>query len=124
VDCLPYEVIALGTRTVGEVNTIVDNPNHDLLPGVTVNATIVSKVVNDATSVPKAALHNIRGENGVYKVDGDHLRWTPVRPGPSDISNVEILSGVSAGDRVADRVVEPSDAELKDGLRVKLSGNP
>lgn len=124
VDRLPSEVIALGTRTVGEVNTIVDNPNHDLLPGVTVNATIVSKVVNNATSIPKAALHNIRGQSGVYKVEGDHLRWTPVKPGPSDITNVEILSGVGTGDRVADRVVEPSDAELKDGLRVKLSANP
>jgi HlyD family secretion protein len=124
IDRLPTQVIALGTRTVGEVITIVDNPNHDLLPGVTVNATIISKVVNDASSVPKAALHNIRGENGVYKLDGDHLRWTRVKPGPSDITNVEILSGVNTGDKVADRVVEPSDAELKDGLRVKLSSNP
>jgi multidrug efflux pump subunit AcrA (membrane-fusion protein) len=120
VDRLPSQVIALGTRTVGEVATIVDNPNHDLLPGVTVNATIVSRIVKNALSVPKAALRSLRGETGVYQVTGDHLRWTPVKAGPSDINNVAILSGVSDGDKVADRVVDPSDAELKDGLRVKV----
>jgi len=119
VDRLPSQVIALGTRTVGEVTTIVDNPNHDLLPGVTVNATIISRVVKDAVSVPKAALRSMQGETGVYQVAGDRLKWTPVKAGPSDINNVEILSGVSVGEKVADRVVDPQDAELKDGLRVK-----
>ena len=33
VNKLPTEVIALGTRTVGEVTTVVDNPGHDLLSG-------------------------------------------------------------------------------------------
>jgi len=121
VDRLPSQVIALGTRTVGEVATIVDNPNHDLLPGVTVNATIVSRVVKDAVSVPKAALRSLHGETGVYQLAGDRLRWTRVKAGPSDINNVEILSGVSDGDKVADRVVDPSDAELKDGLRVQVA---
>jgi HlyD family secretion protein len=119
VDHLPTQVIPLGTRTVGEVATLVNNPNHDLLPGVTVNATIVSRVVNDATSIPKAALRSMHGQPGVYKLVGDRLQWTPVKPGASDITNVEILAGLNRADKVADRVVEPADAELKDGLRVK-----
>ena len=52
VDRLPTEVVAQGTRTVGEVTTIVENPNHDLLPGVTVNARVVSAVVKDAPAIP------------------------------------------------------------------------
>jgi len=123
VEKLPTEVIALGTRTVGEVTTVVDNPNHDLLPGVTVNATITSKLVNNALSIPKAALRTVRGTNGVYRLHGDTLVWTPVRAGASDVNNVEILSGLQQSDRVADRVVEPSDAEIRDGLRVKAAGN-
>lgn len=123
VDHLPSEVIALGTRTVGEVTTIVDNPDHDLLPGVTVNVIIISSVVKDATSVPKAALRSMHGENGVYKLSGDHIEWAPVKVGASDINNVEVLSGVGAGDKVADRVVDPSDAELKAGMRVKPQFN-
>jgi RND family efflux transporter MFP subunit len=119
VDKLPTQVTALGTRTVGEVTTIVDNPNHDLIPGVTVNATIISKVVPDALAIPKAGLRVIQGVNGVYKLQGDHLQWTPVKPGVSDINNVQILEGLNQGDKVADRVVEPSDAEIQNGMRVK-----
>ena len=119
VDKLPTEVIALGTRTVGEVTTIVDNPHHDLLPGVTVNAIIVSQVVSDALSIPKAALRNVGGTSGVYKLQGDSIIWTPVQTGISDINNVQILSGLRQGDRVADRVISPSDAEIKNGMRVR-----
>jgi HlyD family secretion protein len=116
---LPTEVIALGTRTVGEVTTIVENPNHDLLPGVTINATIISRVVKDALSIPKAALRTITGSNGVYRLNGASLAWTPVKAGISDINNVQILSGLERGAKVADRVIEPSDAELKNGMRVR-----
>jgi HlyD family secretion protein len=119
VDKLPTQVVALGTRTVGEVTTVVNNPNHDLLPGVTVNATIISKVVKDALSIPKAALRSIRGTSGVYQLKGSFLTWTPVQTGISDVNNVQILGGLQKGDKVADRVVEPSDAEIRDGLRVR-----
>jgi HlyD family secretion protein len=123
VDQLPSQVVALGTRTVGEVTTIVENPNHDLLPGVTVNATIISKVVKDAASIPKAALRTIRGDTGVYKLSGDHLAWTAVKAGVSDISNVQVVSGLSAGDKVADRAENPPDAEIRDGMRVRVAGD-
>lgn len=116
---MPSEVIALGTRTVGEISTVIDNPDHDLLPGVSVNVLIISKVVKDAISIPKAALRTIRGVNGVYRLNGDVLSWRPVTTGVSDVNNVQVLSGLANGDRVADRVIEPSDAEIRDGLRVK-----
>jgi RND family efflux transporter MFP subunit len=119
VERLPTEVIALGTRTVGEVTTMVDNPGHDLLPGVSVNATIVSQVVKDALSIPKSALRTIRNTNGVYELAGSSVVWTPVRTGISDVNKVQILSGLKQGDRVADRVVEPSDTEFRNGMRVK-----
>lgn len=119
VDKLPTQVIALGTRTVGEVITVVDNPSHDLLPGVTVNAVIVSQVVENALCIPKAALRTLQGVNGVYKLEEKSIVWRPVKAGISDVNNVQILSGVELGDRVADRVVEPMDAEIKGGMRVR-----
>lgn len=121
VDKLPTQIISLQTRTVGEVATVVSNPNHDLLPGVTVNATIISKVDENAIGIPKAALRTIRGTNGVFKLRGDSLSWTPVKTGISDINDVQILSGLKLGDRVADRVIEPSDAEIKDHMRVRTA---
>lgn len=119
VDKLPTQVVALGTRTVGEVTTVVSNPNHDLLPGVTVNATIISKVENDAVSIPKAALRTIGGQDGVFKLQGDSIVWTPVKAGISDINSVQIESGLQVGDRVADRVISPSDAETKNDMHVR-----
>jgi HlyD family secretion protein len=115
VDRLPTEVVAQGTRTVGEVTTIVDNPNHDLLPGVTVNATIVSAVVKDAIGIPKAALRTMRATAGVYKLSGKSVVWTPVKTGVSDVNNVQILSGLRLGDRVAQQT---GDVEIKNGMRV------
>jgi HlyD family secretion protein len=119
VDKLPTQIVSLGARTVGEVSTVVDNPNHSLLPGVSVNATIISKVVTLAMSVPKAALHSMRGQTGVYRLNGKMLAWTPVSTGVSDVNNVQVESGLGLSDKVADRVVDPPDAELKDGMRVK-----
>jgi HlyD family secretion protein len=119
VDHMPTEVVALGSRTVGQVTTIVNNPNQDLLPGVSVNATVISRVAKDVVSIPKAALRTLHGSDGVYKLAGKSIEWTAVKAGVSDINNVQILSGLSEGDRVADRVVEPSDAEIRNNMRVR-----
>ncbi len=115
VDRLPTEVVAQGTRTVGEVTTIVENPNHDLLPGVTVNATVVSAVVKDAIAIPKAALRAVGGATGVYKLSGKSVVWTPVQTGVSDVNNVQIVSGLRLGDRVAE---QSGTIEMKNGMNV------
>lgn len=115
VDRLPTEVVAQGTRTVGEVTTIVENPGHDLLPGVTVNATVISAVVKNAIAIPKAALRVIRGVSGVYKLNGKSVVWKPVKAGVSDVNNVQILSGLQIGDRVAQQT---GDVEMRNGMRV------
>jgi RND family efflux transporter MFP subunit len=120
VERMPTQVVALGTRTVGEVTTLVDNPRHELLPGVTVNATIISRVVRNALSIPKGALRTLNGSTGVYKLTKDNkLAWTAVRTGVSDVNNVQIADGLGAGDFVADRVIEPSDAEIRNGMGVR-----
>jgi len=119
VDKLPTEVVALGTRTVGEVSTIVDNPGHDLLPGVTVYAAIISTIVKNATAIPKAAFRTINGQQGVFKLVGNSILWTPISAGASDINHVQIRAGLQVGDRVLDRVLEPPDAEITNHMRVK-----
>jgi len=115
VDRLPTQVVAQGTRTVGEVTTIVENPNHDLLPGVTVNVTVVSAVVKNAIAIPKAALRTLRGAPGVYLLSGKTVAWKSVKTGVSDVNNVQILSGLRLGDRVAE---QNGDIEIRNGMRV------
>jgi HlyD family secretion protein len=119
VDKLPTQIVPLQSRSVGQVSTIIDNPQHDLLPGVSVDVRIISKVVNDALQAPKAALRRVENAEGVYKLNGRIINWTPVKSGISDINNVQILSGLQEGDNVADRIVDPPDAEIRDGMKVR-----
>jgi multidrug efflux pump subunit AcrA (membrane-fusion protein) len=52
---------------------------------------------------------------GVFLLKADNtLVWRPVKTGISNALSVEVLSGLNAGDRVA----QPSDQPLKDGMAV------
>jgi len=115
VDHLPSQIVPLGTRQIGEVLCLIDNPDHDLLPGTNINAEIISKVVKDALSIPKQALRYESRGKGVYKLVGDQLAWQEVKVGVSDVNEIQILSGLKAGDEVA----LPGDADLREGRRVK-----
>lgn len=114
VDHLPTQIVPLGTRQVGEVLCLIDNPNHGLLPGTNINAEIISKVVKDALSIPKQALRYESRGKGVYKLAGDEVVWQEVKVGVSDVNDVQILSGLAEGEEVA----LPGGTEVKEG-RVK-----
>ncbi len=115
VDRLPTQIVPLGTRQVGEVLCLIDNPHNELLPGTNINAEIISKVANSTLSIPKQALHYENRGKGVYKFVGDHLVWQEVKVGVSDVANVQVLSGLSEGDQVA----MPGEGEIKEGVQVK-----
>jgi hypothetical protein len=55
----------------------------------------------------------------VFKLMGKSITWTPIEAGISDVNSVQVVSGLQSGDEVVDRIVEPSDAELHSGMRVK-----
>ena len=113
---VPTQVVALGTRQVGVVTCIIDNPGHQLLPGTNIDANIISKVVRNAIGVPKQALQATGQGTGVYKlVQNNRIKWMPVNAGVSNITSIEIRSGLNEGDRVA----LPSDVTLSDGMTVK-----
>ena len=111
----PTEITALNTRQVGIVTCIIDNPNDELLPGTNIDAAIISKVVTDAISIPKQALQTAAQQTGVWKLNGDTISWQPVTAGVSNITSVQVKSGLRTGERV----VLPSDATLTNGMRVK-----
>ena len=111
----PSEVVALGTRQVGEVLCTVENPGHDLVPGTNVNAFILTQVVQNALTIPKAAVRRESGV-GVYVLDkgSNTVRWQIVKTGASDALRVEIVSGLGDNDLVA----QPTDQPLKSGQKV------
>ena len=69
-------------------------------------------------TVPKAALRTIDGRTIVFVVKDDRLERRAVRAGNENGGKVEVLSGLSAGERV---VVEGPDT-LVDGERIKIQG--
>lgn len=114
VEHKPSEVVALGSRQVGEVLCTIDNPGRELTPGTNVNAFILTKVAEHALAIPKATVRRDHGV-GVYLLAGGNvLKWRTIRTGISDALSVEVLSGLKDGDAVA----EPSDQTLKDGMPV------
>jgi HlyD family secretion protein len=120
VEKRPTEVIALGTRQVGEVLCTIKNPMRELAPGTNINAFILTQVVPNALTVPKAAVRR-DGAIGVFVLQKDNtVRWQPIVTGASDALRVEIVKGLADGDAVA----QPSDQTLKTGAKVNPSVLP
>lgn len=113
---LPTEIVANGTRQVGIVTCVIENPNHELLPSTNVDVSIISKVARNAIGIPTQALQSAVNGSGVFKLGhGDRIIWQRVTPGISNITTVEIKAGLAAGDYVA----LPSDTTLTSGMKVK-----
>ena len=120
VDKPATQVVGLGSRQVGEVGSIVENPNHDLLPGTNIDATIQSGVVEGALTIPKEAVRRHNEQTGVMLLKSDRVVWRPVELGEATLMRTQVKSGLSDGDEVAG----PTDAPLADGARVKAVLGP
>jgi HlyD family secretion protein len=114
VDKLPTQVVPLGTRQVGEVGCMIDNPDRDLLAGTNINAEIQSRVVQNALIIPTAALHREGGTTSVFQLSGDRVIWRQIKVGVTSYTKAQVLQGLSDGDSVA----LPTDKPLKNGMRV------
>ena len=114
VEKRPTEVVTLGTRQVGEVLCTVDNPARELVPGTNVNAFILTQVVENALTIPKAAVRRDGGV-GVFVLQKDNtVRWQIIATGASDALHVEVLKGLQDGDAVS----ATADQNLKNGQKV------
>ena len=80
-----------------------------LKPGMSVEANIVTREQPNALLVPADALQG----NAVFVIDGDRVRRREVKIGIRGTRAVEVLSGLTEGDRVA----SPAATDLKDGAR-------
>jgi HlyD family secretion protein len=108
VESLPTEIVALGTRQVGEVVCTIQNPGHELVPGTNVNAEIVSQVVENGLTIPKEAIHRQANDVvGVYVLNGDHVEWRTITLGPSSITRAAVTSGLKQGEMVALTTEQP-----------------
>jgi len=114
VNRLPTEISALGTRQVGAVECLIDNPKRELLPGTNVNVEIRAEAAEHVLTIPKEALRNEKGVEGVYVLRSDAIQWQPVKLGIDNTTRTQVTSGLTDSDSVA----LLSDKTLKDGMLV------
>ncbi|HUS08674.1 MAG TPA: efflux RND transporter periplasmic adaptor subunit [Bryobacteraceae bacterium] len=114
VERIPTQIVPLGTRQVGEVSCIIENPDGTLVPGTNINAEIQSRVVKDAITIPKETLRREGNDTGVFKLEGGFVKWQRIKLGAASVTRTQVLEGLSESDAVALPVERP----LKSGDRV------
>jgi len=87
------------TRTIN-VRSQIDNPKGYLRPDTFVDVTVSLPTRTDAVVIPEKALLTLGNEEFVMLADGDNYRKQPVVIGLRSSDKIEILKGVSAGQRV------------------------
>jgi len=115
VDRLPTQIMPLGTRQVGEVGCIIENPDRDLLPNANINADIEATVAEHALALPKEAIRRQGSETGVMVLEGDRVAWRKVSLGISSYTKSQVVSGLMEGDAAA----LPSEKPVQNGSRVQ-----
>ena len=82
------------------VEVRVDNRDNALLAGMYATARLVVASAANAIVVPREAVMSRDGKRVVLKVDGEKVAATPVTEGLNDGRQVQIVSGLTAGDQV------------------------
>jgi HlyD family secretion protein len=118
VEQTPTQVVALGTRQVGEVICTIRNPGLELLPGTNVNAEIQSQVVENGLTIPKEAVRRENGQTGVFVLRDGQVQWRKIALGASSLTRV-VVEGLNEGERVALSTEQP----LVNGQPVKVAGD-
>jgi HlyD family secretion protein len=122
VTTLPSTVVNRGSRVVGEILCTVDNSERLLLPNINVGATIIASSKENALTVPREAVREENGHNYLYVLQDNHLRRREVKLGISNLTRVEIVSGISASDLIGVQSYSPSP--MSDGVEAKIVENP
>lgn len=113
---------ATTTSNVVTYEVVISAPNQDLklMPGLTANVTIYTQEKENVTYVPTKAVRlnptedilekggqiiDCEGKDKVWVKDGKNLKAIPVKVGLNTGSQIEILSGVSAGTEIVSEII-------------------
>jgi membrane fusion protein, multidrug efflux system len=109
------------TRTF-DAEALIENHEGLLKPGFFVKASIPSRKVDSVLLIPQRTLNYAYGIYKVYALtDSNKLKEREVRVGDRIGEDVEVISGVEAGDHLA-LPTEGQELAMRDGASVKLAG--
>jgi HlyD family secretion protein len=117
VEQVPKQVVARGSRSVGEVLCSVDNDKVELLPNVNVEVRILVHEQRGVLVIPRGAVRYDQGQHFVLAYDGDAVHRRDIKVGVAGADKYEVLAGLTQGDRVA----LPGDVDLRDGMKVRAA---
>jgi len=104
------------SRTI-RVRALVDNPERKLLPGNFATVELALETIDDALMVPSTALVRGLDRNKVYVMEDGKAVERTVQVGLRTDEEVQITSGLKAGDRVIYLGVQ----SLRDGQQVAVA---
>lgn len=119
------EIAAVSPEVVnGEVTARVRFADGKQPPGLRQNQRLSVRIVmdtrRDVLMVERGPFLEQDGGRFAWVVDGSNARKQPITAGAASLDNVEILSGLKAGDRI---VVSGTDQFANNADRVRISGN-
>jgi HlyD family secretion protein len=122
-EIIPKEVVARGTRSVGQLLCSVSNDALELLPNINVNVRINAQERTNVLSVPRGAVETENGRRYVFVVKRNPLTVSQstlekreIKVGIADATSYEVVSGLQQDDLVA----LPGDFDLRDGMAVRV----
>jgi len=94
IESLPTNVVQRGTRMVGEVTCILDNADLKLLPNTNVSVAVIQVRHENALTVPREAVRQDAAGKYVFQVVNGVLQRRNVQTSVSNLTRVEITSGI------------------------------
>jgi HlyD family secretion protein len=119
VATLPATVKLRGTRNVGEATIALDNEDYKVLPNVNVSVSIIIAQHDNVLTIPREALRQDDTKPYVYQIIEDKLRRHDVTVAASNLTKVEVSSGLNDKDVVALNSTSNMKS-LRDGSPVKV----
>lgn len=117
IENLPTDVVQRGTRMVGEVTCLVDNSDLKLLPNTNVSVAVIQARHQNALTVPREAVRQDAEGKYVFQIVNGQLKRRSVQTSVSDLTRVEITSGIPDDAVLALGAVNMQP--LRDGMPVK-----
>ena len=94
----------------------LDNPGHEILPGMFFRARVVKRRFDEALAVPLYSIISRGDEQYVFVAEGETVRKQRVSLGVIEGWQVQITEGLKPGDRV----LLEGQREVEDGQKIKV----
>ncbi len=95
VETLPTVIVQRNTRNVGEITCLVDNSDLRLLPSTNVTVAVIIEQQQNVLTVPRESIHQDSEGRYVFQVTNGELKRRNVQTAVSDLTRVEVTSGLS-----------------------------